>query len=136
VTGRYNSLTAGESGGSKRFYYSPDAIASAGYTFLKADIQFNLDYKFTGKLPYLYQDSDGITREGFVDAYNTMDFTVQKDFFSDRLTLGAGVKNIFDVTTVPAVGSSGGVHTGGSGSYPVGWGRSVFIQASFNFNKF
>jgi outer membrane receptor protein involved in Fe transport len=111
-------------------------MAAINYKWLKTDIDFTLDYKYTGKMPQFYINEEGDPVEGYISAFNTMDFTVQRSFFRNRLTIGAGVKNIFDNTTIPSVGTSAGVHTGGSGSYPVGWGRTVFVQASVNFNQF
>ncbi len=134
-TGRYNSLS-GETAGTKIFYYSPDAVLTTTYSWIRIDMDFTLDYKYTGRMPQFFTDGNGNVVEGYVSSYNSMDFTMQKSFLQKRLTLGAGVKNIFNNTTVPAVGGSGGVHTGGSGDYPVGWGRTVFVQAAVNFNKF
>jgi outer membrane receptor for ferrienterochelin and colicins len=134
ITGRYNSL-ADDQGADNKFYYSPDAVVTATYRLLKYEMDFTLDYKFTGRMPQFYIIGDQVT-EGYISAYNTMDFTMQKTFFQNRLTIGAGVKNIFNNTTIPAAGGSGGAHTGGNGEYPVGWGRTVFIQAAVNFNKF
>jgi len=135
VTGRYNSLSE-DIGSAKGFYYSPDAVATANYKWLKTDLDFTLDYKFTGKMPQFYVDAEGNAAEGYVSQFNTMDFTLQRSFFKNRLTVGAGVKNIFNNTTIPAVGGTGGVHTGGGGDYPIGWGRTVFLQAAVNFNQF
>jgi outer membrane receptor for ferrienterochelin and colicins len=135
MTGRYNSLSD-ETSGAKKFYYSPDAVLTTTYSWIGIDMDFTLDYKYTGKMPQFFTDANDNVVEGYVSSYNSMDFTMQKSFFQKRLTLGAGVKNIFNNTTVPAVGGSGGVHTGGSGDYPVGWGRTVFVQAAVNFNKF
>ena len=87
-------------------------------------------------MPQFFIDDEGRVSEGYISAFNTMDFTLQKSLLKNKLTLGAGVKNIFNNTSVSAVGSSGGVHTGGSGDYPVGWGRTFFVQAAINFNKF
>jgi outer membrane receptor for ferrienterochelin and colicins len=135
ITGRYNSFDE-EMGAQQDFYYSPDALASVSYKWLKTDLDFTLDYKYTGKMPQFYIDNEGRPMEGYVGAYNTMDFSMQRSFFKNSLTIGAGVKNIFDNTDIPAVGSGGGVHSGGSGAYPVGYGRTVFLQASFNFNQY
>jgi outer membrane receptor for ferrienterochelin and colicins len=135
ITGRYNSLSEAE-GFTDEFYYSPDVVATTTYRWLKAEMDFTLDYKFTGRMPQFFVDENGQVSEGYISAYNTMDFTMQKSFLKNRLTLGAGVKNIFDNTTIPAAGGTGGVHAGGDGNYPVGWGRTFFIQAAVNFNKF
>lgn len=134
VTGRQNSFSSkNDQEGS--FYYSPDIIAAFNYRWMKIDMDFNLDYKFTGRLPQFFLDTNGEIVEGYIDSYNTMDFTARKALLKDRLALSAGVKNIFDNETIPAVGGSGGVHAGGAGSYPVGWGRTVFFKATFNFSK-
>jgi outer membrane receptor for ferrienterochelin and colicins len=135
ITGRYNSLSD-ESANTKKFYYSPDATITTTYHLQKASMDITLDYKYTGKMPQFYTDDNGNVAEGYVSAYNTMDFTMQKSFLKDRLTIGAGLKNIFDVKTIPAVGGTDGVHSGGGGDFPVGWGRTVFVQAALNFNKF
>ena len=135
VTGRYNSLS-GDEGIAEKFYYSPDAVATATYRWLKAEFDFTLDYKFTGRMPQFFVNSSGQVVEGYVSAYHTMDFTLHKSLWQNRLSLGAGIKNIFDNTTIPAAGGSGGVHTGGTSSYPVGWGRTFFIQVAVNFNEF
>ena len=133
-TGRYNSLSD-ETGSVNKFDYSPDAVAMVNYRWLKTDMDFTLDYKFTGRLPQFFVDANENVLEGYISAYHTMDFTVRKPFLRDRLNLSAGVKNIFDNKTIPAVGGTGGVHTGGTGSYPVGWGRTFFFKLSFNFTK-
>ena len=135
VTGKYNSLTQ-EQGIEDKFYYSPDANASTTYKLMNIDMSFTLDYKNTGRMQQFYVVGEGQVVEGYVSSYNTMDFTIQKPLFRNRLTLGTGIKNIFDNTTIPAVGGGEGVHSGGTGSYPIGWGRTVFLQAAVNFNKF
>lgn len=135
ITGRYNSLSE-TMGYDEKFYYSPDAVVTATYQWLKTEMDFTLDYKFTGRMPQFFVDDEGRVSEGYISAFNTMDFTMQKSFLKNKLTIGAGVKNIFDNTSIPAVGSGGGVHTGVGGDYPVGWGRTVFVQAAVNFNKF
>jgi outer membrane receptor for ferrienterochelin and colicins len=135
VTGQYNSLSD-ETGTAKKFHYSPDAVVTTTYRLQKAGMDFTLDYKFTGRMPQFYTDDNDKVVEGYISHYHSMDFTMQKSFLKDRLSIGAGVKNIFDNTTIPAIGGSGGVHTGGSGDFPVGWGRTFFIQAAVNFNKF
>ena len=66
-----------------------------------------------------------------------MDFTFSKGFFENMLRVSTGVKNIFNVTTVPAVGgTSGGGHgSGGNGMESIGWGTTFFLKLSLNFNK-
>jgi outer membrane receptor for ferrienterochelin and colicins len=135
VIGIHNSLSD-ELDRTRQFYYSPNAVASVSYRWMKYDIEFNLDYKYTGKLPQLQIDEEEQVFEGYVSHYSMMDFNVGKTFFKNILGVSAGVKNLFDITTIPSTGGSTGVaHSGGVSSVPVGWGRTFFIKATFNFRK-
>lgn len=135
VTGIHSSLTD-ESAGAKEFYYSPNAVASASYHWIKYDLTFNADYKFTGSLPQVEIDENQQLLEGYIASYNMLDINVGKNFFKDILGISAGVKNLLDVTTVPSTGGdSGTAHSGGGASVPIGWGRTFFIRATINFRK-
>jgi len=135
VTGIHSSLTD-EAPGAKDFYYSPNVVASASYHWLKYDLTFNADYKYTGTLPQVEIDVNQQLVEGYVASYNMLDINVGKNFFKDALGLSAGVKNLLDVTTVPSTGGqSGTAHSGGDVSVPIGWGRTFFIRATLNFRK-
>jgi outer membrane receptor for ferrienterochelin and colicins len=118
------------------FFFSTDVTANAAYSFIKHDMTFALYYKYTGKTPQFQFDETTIS-EAYVNPYNIMDFTFSKGFFENLLRVSTGVKNIFDVTTVPAVGgTSGGGHgSGGNGMESIGWGRTFFLKLSINFNK-
>jgi outer membrane receptor for ferrienterochelin and colicins len=135
VTGIHSSLTV-EAKDAQYFYYSPNVVASASYHWLKYDITFNVDYKYTGTTPQVEIDENKQLVEGYVSSYNMLDINVGRNFFKDVLGISAGVKNLLDVTTIPSTGGqTGTAHAGGSGSVPVGWGRSFFIRATINFSK-
>jgi outer membrane receptor for ferrienterochelin and colicins len=135
VIGIHNSLSD-EVAGARQFYYSPNIVTSANYRWMKYDVEFNLEYKMTGKLPQLQVDGEGQLFEGYVSRYDMLDFNVGKSFFKNTLGISAGVKNLFDVTTIPSTGgSTGTAHTGGTTSVPVGWGRTFFVKATFNFRE-
>jgi len=134
-TGRKNT-TEGEEQDLKEFFYSTDVNTSITYNVRKWDADASVFYKYNGKLPQYFQNPQGELQEGYIDAYHTMDITLNKYFFNRTLTLSTGVKNLFDVKTVNALGATtGGVHTGGSGSL-VGYGRSFFVSLSYGFRKF
>ncbi len=135
-TGKYESLSTLDSTVIEKFYYSPEFIADIGYHWIKADVDFNLNYKYTGRLTYIYLNDEGNYVEGFINHFNTMDFTVIKSLFRNKLTLSAGLKNIFNNTNILASGSGSGPHSGGTNGYMAGWGRTFFIKASVNLNKF
>ncbi len=110
---------------------------TATYNLKKWDMNFSLYYKYNGKYPQLYFVGVDETPEiRFMDSYNTMDMTMGKWFWKRQINLQVGAKNMFDNTNVAvAGGSQGGVHTGGSGSVPVNWGRTFFVRLQFRFNK-
>ncbi len=118
--------------------WTAEMTLNASYRFDRPDLTFSLFYKYTGKTPQVGEDPvDGSIAWGMVNPYNSMDFTATKGFWSSRIRLSAGVKNIFDITAVPAVGTGGG-HGGGGGdnSMNVAWGRTFFVKLSFTFNKY
>ena len=117
------------------YYFSTDVTASASYRFLNPELTLSMIYKYTGRTPQ-FIFGDGTISEAYVEPYNSLDFTAVKGFLENRIRLSAGVKNILNVTAVPAVGMSGGAHTGGGGgSQAIGYGRTVFLKLSVNFNK-
>jgi outer membrane receptor for ferrienterochelin and colicins len=133
-TGR--SYYQDEQDNSSDFFFSTDVSANASYSFVKYDMTFALFYKYTGKTPQFLFEEQTIS-EAYLNPYNIMDFTITKGFIENLIRVSAGIKNIFNVTTVPAVGgTSGGGHgTGGNGMESIGWGRTVFVKLSVNFNK-
>ncbi|MFC2106766.1 TonB-dependent receptor plug domain-containing protein [Bacteroidota bacterium] len=134
-TGRYNSLSS-QISGSKKFVYTTDFITDLHYNILKYNLTFSLYYKYSGEIPQFYLDENNNVLEGYISDYNTMDFSIQKGFFGNKFQVTTGLKNIFNNTVIPAVGGSGGVHSGGGGtSYAIGWGRTAFIKLSYNFLK-
>ncbi len=133
-TGRYNSYS-GEDGNANKFYYTTDVITNLHYRFIRWNTDISLFYKYSGKLPQFFVDANGDIVEGYIDQYNTMDISIQKHFLGNKLLLGGGVKNIFDVTDVSATALAGGVHSGGGSGYLVGWGRTFFLKLTVNLMK-
>lgn len=117
------------------FKWSTEISCSPSYRFTGPDLTLALFYKFTGATPQLGFNGDQLGW-GWVDPYNTMDFTASKGFFNNRLVLSAGVKNIFNTTIVPSTTVSGEAHTGAGGGTNIAWGRTVFARLAFQFNKY
>lgn len=110
---------------------STDVNTSLNYKLIGQDITFSLFYKYNGKLPYFYIDTDDEVMLKTMADFHTLDFTISKSFFQNSLFVAAGVKNILNNQSVLlSGGNNGGVHTGGDSSI-VGWGRSWFIMASY-----
>jgi len=117
------------------FKWSTEVTLSPSYRFIKPDITLSLYYKYSGKSPQLTFDEKILSWQ-WIDAYNMMDFTASKGFWNSRIRLSAGVKNIFNTTTIPSTGGGGGAHGGGSGGTNISWGRTVFLKLTFQFNKY
>lgn len=133
-TGRLNSLSTNTEKVEK-FTYSTDFTADLTFRIPKKDVNLSVYYKYTGKMPQFYNINDTIV-EGFIHDYHTMDITLSKSIFLNRVNLSTGVKNVFDNKTIPAVGGTAGAHGGGNNAISIGWGRTFFARISFTFNKY
>ncbi|MBN2174460.1 MAG: TonB-dependent receptor [Bacteroidales bacterium] len=120
----------------EKFYYSTDINSSITYRISGINTSVSVFYKFTGKLPQVFLNSEGTYEEGYIDSYNLMDVTLNKNFLKSSLNVSFGVKNLFDVKTLQASGASIGSVHGGSASTLVGYGTSFFAGISYVFNKF
>lgn len=133
-TGRYNALMQNDKS-VPEFSWSPEVNARVSYTFKKAGLTTNLFYKFTGKLPAF--QAAGTPTEFEVQlvetsAYHWADITVNKKV-GKFLVINAGLKNLFDVTSLNNT-MNGGVHAGG-GATPLAYGRSFFAGLAFSWAK-
>lgn len=136
-TGRYYVLNVSENKTGK-FAYTTDLTSDLSYKIVKYDVNFSMFYKYTGRTPQFYVNSDDQTVEGFISSFHTMDVTAMKSFMHNHLNLSVGVKNIFNNKTIAAVAGGGGsAHGGGgSGSMNIGLGRTYFAKLSFVFNSY
>ncbi|MDP1622290.1 MAG: TonB-dependent receptor [Bacteroidales bacterium] len=117
------------------FKWSTEVTVSPSYRFIKSDVTLSLFYKYSGSAPQLQFD-EKVLAWGWVNPYHTMDFTASKGFWNNRIRFSAGVKNIFNTTTIPSTSGNGSAHSGGQGVVNVGWGRTIFAKLSFQFNKY
>ena len=107
--------------------YSPQLTSSVTYAIKKAKLDFSLFYKFSGEQPNITLGEDQQLEQGFIDQYSLLDFTTSKRLWKDRVNLGAGIKNILNVTNVSSASTShGGASSNGIRS--IAPGRVVFIK--------
>ena len=118
-----------------KLYWSPELTAEVTCRMEEIDFHITAIYKYTGKATQFYTGNDGVIYQGYMDSYNNLDLTLLKSFFKRRLSVNLGVRNLFDVTNISSVAGSGGVHSGGSSSAPVAWGRTYFVKLNYNFSK-
>ena len=133
LTGRLKSYA--EASGADKYTFTHDYFAGVKITEPSTKIKLTADYKYNGKLPYLYTDSeDNQIKEGSQEAYHILDASVSRTFLKNQLQLILGAKNLFNVTTVNRTGTGGGAHSGSTGT-PVSYGRSFFINLNYKFYK-
>jgi len=131
---RQSTITEGE-GFKTPYRHSTDVSSNITYNLINQKLRFLVNYKYTGRQPQFYSDSDGSIREGFIEGYHMLDVTANKSFWNDRILLGIGAKNLFDYTNIESSGIATGGHTSGAGSYPVAWGRTFFVNLRLFFSK-
>lgn len=139
LVGRYNSLSDNDTFKDQdlsKFRFSPELTANLSYKITKTDTNLNLFYKFTGKRKeYYYTTLSNNTKElylGGLDSYNIADFTVSQNL-GQYLILNAGIKNLFNVTTVD--NTAGGSGHSSRSTNLIACGRSYFVGLSFLLNK-
>lgn len=134
--GRYNLLSESTDDVSP-FTFVFETNGNISYRFPKQALQLSLYIRHNDKLIRYFQDYDDednpVTGELIQDGFTLSDFTLSKYFWKKRIQFIGGVQNIFDVRNVPFSGGSGGAHSGGGSSTPVGMGRSWFVRLSWQF---
>jgi len=117
--------------------YSTDITANVNYFWRKTGINTGVFYKYNGAYPEVFVDQSGNAFQTIMESYHTLDISLQKSFFRNRLSVQSGVKNAFNNTNIAIKGNSGGggIHSGGGGPAPVGWGRTVFLGMSYQFQQ-
>ena len=123
---------------SDKFIFSDNWNTSVDFNFMKNKAKLSVFYKFSGKFPtYFYNSNDEVTL-GYIDSFHNMDVSLSKKFWHNVVLVSTGVKNIFDNKEIGGVGagSSSGHGSGGGASSLVGYGRTFFLSLKYNFVKY
>jgi outer membrane receptor for ferrienterochelin and colicins len=113
--------------------FSPDFNASASYTIPKAELTLSVFYKFNGKKP-LFSINNSI-QAGTRNSYHTLDVSLSRSFWKDRIQLTVGGKNLVGVSNITATGVTGVGHNFSSNAVNIGWGRTFFTSLILHFGK-
>ena len=122
----------------KNVLWTPEINTNLVYKLPKLKTSVGLFYKFTGKKPAFSYETIG-TQSGYyltkTGSYNLADLTVTTAVHK-YFSVSAGIKNIFDVTDVKSntLVSSASAHST-SGAQSLGYGRSYFLGANFQWHK-
>lgn len=128
--GRYNKIKEGEDFAVDEFLFSPNVNLNLQFNWSKPGLLFAFYYKYSGVLPQVVSDENGVYSLEKLGDYHLADMKISKYIWGKRLIISIGVKNIFDVQTVQ--GSEGDVisaHSSGNS----GNGVSVGIGRTYTF---
>lgn len=128
--GNKNTITESQVQPEIAFY--PQVTSSLTYDFQKAKANISFFLKYTGDVPQFVIDENQQIDQQFLGSYTLLDGTASKKFWKERLILGAGVKNILNVTNITA-SAPGGAHGGGNGTRPIAPGRVYFVKLGLQF---
>jgi outer membrane receptor for ferrienterochelin and colicins len=118
------------------YRFSNDVSANIGWYIPYLKIRLSTFYKYTDKSWLFSVDESNNVKTGSMAAYNNLDFTFLRKFFSNKLAISAGIKNIFNNTNINITGNvSDGVHTSQGGTSPVNYGRLYFLKISYSLLK-
>lgn len=128
---------ASKPGESDEFAWTPEVNSNISYSFSKIGTTVNLAYKFSGRRPFYQLNTVMGTEQVSLErtgSFSTADLMINKKIFKS-LNLNAGVKNLFDVTTISSTSvATGSAHSTG-GPVPLNYGRSYVVGLSYNWNK-
>ncbi|WP_374460288.1 TonB-dependent receptor plug domain-containing protein [Chryseobacterium taeanense] len=140
VMGISQSLDTGNLLSPDDYNYYAEANLAANYTLPSSKTLFALYYKYTGtQKRYTHEGDKNDPKDpgqyilGEIGDFNMLNFTVSQPFFKNHFEVGAGVKNIFDVTSVRNTIQSGNSHNAAANQQNLFYGRSYFVRLNYNF---
>ncbi|MEM7575570.1 MAG: TonB-dependent receptor [Bacteroidota bacterium] len=122
-----NSLIDGET--IDRFRSLVEFQSTLRYRIPAIEADFNIQHRHIGRQDRYFYDENDDLRLGFIEDYDLLNLSLNRNFLQNRLSLGLGVKNLLDVTQVRAsAGNGGGAHSGTTGSQLIDFGRNFFVR--------
>jgi outer membrane receptor for ferrienterochelin and colicins len=121
------------------YNFYAEANLAVNYTLAPTKTLFALYYKYTGNRKQFVQEvtSDVSAPPKFilgeVGDFSMLNFTVAQPFYNNRFEISAGVKNIFDVSSIRNTIQSGTAHNAADSNQNLFYGRSYFARLNYNF---
>ncbi len=119
------------------FFNTFEANLSANYTIPKINTILSLYYKYTGKTQMFTLVAPDVGTSfyhiGEREDFSMMNFIVSQPLFKNHFEISAGVKNIFDVSSVRDTTIAANAHEIADSSSNLFYGRSYFARLSYNF---
>lgn len=139
VMGISQELIAGNITSPNDYNFYTEANLALNYTLKPTKTLFALYYKYTGvRKQFVQETSSDISAEpqfvlGEVGSFNMLNFNVSQPFFNNHFEISAGVKNIFDVSSLRNSIQQGDAHNAASNTQNLFYGRSYFARLNYNF---
>lgn len=115
-----------------QYNYQLQLGASATYKFQTLGTSLSAFYKYNGEEQrYVYRNSN--YELGKIGSFSMLDFMLSQSFWKKSFEISAGVKNIFDVTTIRDTTVAASGHNESSGNLNLFYGRSYFARLSYQF---
>lgn len=115
------------------FAFSPELSAAGTCFWSKAQLTITAFYKYTGRVLVYLKTEEETPETTFMNDYQLLDMSLSRPFWKKRMIATVGGKNLLNVRQVVS-GNASGAHSGGTGSTPVGWGRSIYVKLQFNLH--
>ncbi|WP_294670337.1 TonB-dependent receptor [uncultured Fluviicola sp.] len=132
VSAGFNYIGTASNYSNNRYAYSPELVSTVSCQLKNGTTKFSAFYKYTGKVVAYLANEDASITQSFISDYNLLDLQVQQWFLKKTLSVSLGGKNLLNVTNINAgSGSSGGAHSSGSGTAPIAWGRSFYLNITY-----
>jgi outer membrane receptor for ferrienterochelin and colicins len=128
----FNYLFLADSG---RGYMNKELNLQTNYSFGKYNTAVNLMYRYIHKQALLSVTdlSNEASYSSYLPATNFMDANLTQNFFKNSLNAQIGIRNIFNVGTLPILGAPLQGNHGSNSSQLVGMARNYFIKVGYNF---
>ncbi|MDR9398108.1 MAG: TonB-dependent receptor [Salibacter sp.] len=132
LIGQYNQLS--EEYEADEYNYYPEFTGNTQYTIPKWDLSLALFYKYNGAMQGVALDENENVYQTEIESYSMLDFMITKKLWKNRITVGVGAQNIFDVDNIAAT-SSGGAHSTGESAMQVSTGRYYVGNIKIKISK-
>lgn len=139
VMGISQELIAGNVTSPDDYNFYTEANLATTYTLPQTKTLFALYYKYTGVMKQFVQETNADFSApanfilGEMGDFNMLNFTVSQPFLNNHFEVAAGVKNIFDVSSLRNTIIQGDAHNATVGDSNLFYGRSYFVRLNYNF---
>jgi outer membrane receptor for ferrienterochelin and colicins len=116
------------------FSFSSEIKTNLSYSWKQPGVSLNFFHKYQGLLPGYSVNEDKEVILTHIGEYHMAEVNISKSLFHKQLIISTGIKNLFNVREISSA-TTGGIHSGGENSIPVGMGRMLFLKIDYTFSR-